>query len=419
MKKNATFNPIFKNFVSTNFVRYGIFLLLFFHTPLLFSKGFGKKVASIPFDMVGSYVVVKVKVNESTSLNLILDSGIRNTIITELQPSDKISLNFSDVKDVMGLGGGNNLEAFKSNFNELRIGKLKMESKTVYVLREDVFNLSKHTGTPINGLIGMDFFYDYMVEINNTDKRINFYKNSSFTPTADYESLPLIFVGQKIFIDVNVIESDNNIKKARMLLDTGAELNAWFQTHKSNAVKLPASNVRCTIGEGFNGEIKGLIGKLPQICLGKHCLVNPIVAFPDSICIAEVVKDSDRDGTIGAQLLTRFNYMIDLTNRMFYFKPNSSFSKKYSYNIAGIEVTQILPNVHQTEVWKIWENSPAAIAGVQVGDQIIELNNQKAFQLNVNDLKSYFETPSKTPLSLIVNRNGKEISFKINMTSKI
>ena len=109
--------------------------------PLL-AKSPGKRIESIPFQMVGSYVVIKLKVNESTPLNIILDSGISNTIITELDPTDKISLNFSDVKDLMGLGGGEHLEAYKSNYNVLKVGKLKLESKTVFVLREDVFNLS-------------------------------------------------------------------------------------------------------------------------------------------------------------------------------------------------------------------------------------------------------------------------------------
>ena len=73
----------------------------------------------------------------------------------------------------------------------------------------------------------------------------------------------------------------------------------------------------------------------------------------------------------------------------------------------------------QTEIWKVWENSPAAIAGVQIGDQLIEINGVNCFQMGISQIKAMFETPSKHPTTLIVNRNGKEISLKIDMKSNI
>ena len=394
-------------------------ILVFVCILSLSAKSPGKRIESVPFEMVGSYVVIKLKVNESTPLNVILDSGISNTIITELDPTDKISLNFSDVKDLMGLGGGEHLEAYKSNYNVLKVGKLKLESKTVFVLREDIFNLSKHTGTKINGLIGVDFFSDYIVEVNYSDRRVNFYENKSLTVPKGYETIPLNVESRKMFVNLMVLQSDSTQRKVKMLLDTGAELNAWFQTHKSESVHLPKINVRCTIGEGFNGEIKGVVGRMKQICFGSFCLSNPIVSFPDSASIAEIVVNSDRDGTIGSQILSRFNYFIDYGQKQFHFKPNSNFKDKYKYNIAGIEVTQIIPSVPQSEIWKVWDNSPAAAAGLKIGDQIIEIDGQRAFQFSVNELKMFFETPLKRPLEVVVMRDGKEIRVKIDMNSKI
>ncbi len=124
------------------------------------------RVESIPFDLVGSYVVITLRINDSSPLKLILDTGVKNTIITELQTGDHITLNYSDVKDLMGLGGGNHIGAYISNYNVLQVGRLKMQYKTVYVLQDNIFNLSKHTGTKINGLLGADFLQDYTVEIS-------------------------------------------------------------------------------------------------------------------------------------------------------------------------------------------------------------------------------------------------------------
>ncbi|HEY6913484.1 MAG TPA: aspartyl protease family protein [Paludibacter sp.] len=378
-----------------------------------------KPITSIPFEMVGSYVVIRVRINDSSPLNLILDSGIRNTIITELLEGDQISLNYSDVKDLMGLGGGMHLEAYSSNYNRLKIGKIRMEPKTVFVLKEDIFNLSKHTGTKINGLIGVDIFHDYIVEVNYSNKRVCFYNRNTFFAPKGYDMLPLSIEAQKMFVDLSVLEADSARRNVKMLIDTGAELNAWFQTFKTESVHIPQNYIRGTIGQGLNGEIKGKIGRIPQICFGAHCLLNPVVSFPDSSSIADIVGNSERDGTIGSQLLSRFNYIIDYGQKAFYFKPNGNFSNKFNYNIAGIEVTQMLPFLPQTEVWMVWEESPAAKAGVLVGDQVLEINGKKSFELNINEIKHIFQTPSKFPLKIMLFRDNKEISLEIDMNSKI
>ncbi|MFA5045463.1 MAG: aspartyl protease family protein [Paludibacter sp.] len=393
---------------------------LFFLLVDTFAANKRKSIASIPFEMVGTYAIVKVKINDSSPLNLILDSGVKNTIITELFSGDNITLYYSSVKDLMGLGSGNHLEAFTSDFNTLKIGRLKIPQKTVYVLKEDVFNLSKHTGTKINGIIGTDFFDNYIVEINYSIKRVRFYeKDSSFLPPKGYGMMPMAIEGRKMFVKLSVLETDSTRRKVKMLIDTGAELNAWFQTFKKQSVHIPKNRIYGVIGQGLNGEIAGAFGRISQICFGDFCLNNVIVSFPDSAAIVDIVTDQERDGTIGSEILSRFNLFIDYSQKQLFFKPNSNFKKPFNYNIAGIEVTQVLPLIPQTEVWRVWENSPAAIAGVQVGDQIIEINGQKAFQMSVGEIKMLMETPSKGTMELTLLRNDKQISVKINMKSKL
>jgi Periplasmic protease len=377
-----------------------------------------KKIESIPFEMVGSYVVITVKINDSSPLNLILDSGIRNTIITELEPADKISLNYSDVKDMMGLGGGTHLEAFTSNFNTLKVGKLKLENKTVYVLQEDVFNLSKHSGTKINGLIGVDFFQDHVVEIDYSSKHIRFYDSKNFETPKGYSMLPIMIESQKMFVELTVLQTDSTRKQVKMLMDTGAELNAWFQTSSKESVRIPPKWVQGTIGEGLNGIITGKYSHIPQICFGNFCLKNAIVSFPDSATINGIVSNSKRDGTVGSQLLSRFNLYFDYKQKKFYFKPNSNFKGPFSYNVAGIEIIQYSPVIPVIEVMDVWANSPAAHAGVKKEDQLVEINGTRAFQMSIGEIRKIFETPSKRPLNLTLKRGKDEITVRIDMKDK-
>ena len=60
------------------------------------------QITSLPFEMVGTYVVVTVHINTSTPLRFILDSGLSNTMITEVGPADSLSLHFSDKVRIKG-----------------------------------------------------------------------------------------------------------------------------------------------------------------------------------------------------------------------------------------------------------------------------------------------------------------------------
>jgi len=224
---------------------------------------------------------------------------------------------------------------------------------------------------------------------------------------------------QKMFVELSVLKSDSTRKQARMLIDTGAELNAWFQTFTKESVQAPPKWVQGTIGEGLNGIITGKYGHIPQICFGEFCLKDPIVSFPDSTTIKGIITNSKRDGTIGSQILSRFNMFIDYENMKFYFKPNSNFTKRYSYNVAGIEVMQLTTAFTLIEVFEVWANSPAEKAGVKRDDQLLEVNGIKTFLMTIGDIRKIFETPSRRPLVLLLKRGDTEITVKIDMNDKI
>lgn len=397
-------------------------LILFLYISVGCSDLFAgsKPVASIPFEMVGSYVVVPVRINQSSSLRFILDSGVRNTIVTELLPGDSLSLSFQNSRDLQGLGRGNSLNAYVSDGNTLKLGrKLQFDNKTVYVLKEDVFNLSRQTGSKINGLIGSDFFDNYVVEIDYSSKRLRFYEPENMVVPKGYGVMPMTIEKQKMYIHLSVLETDSARRSIKMLIDTGAELSAWFQTLTNKAITIPEKSIHGRIGEGLSGEVTGIFARVPQICIANFCVKDPIVAFPDSAAISEIVRTSDRDGTIGSQLLKRFNLIIDTFNKKFYFKPNSSFNKPFVYNIAGIEIAQTLAFFPQIEVINVWKGSPAERAGVKVGDVITEINFEKVFTMTLSDVRGYFEKSSVKPLKIVVRRGDATHDFEIDIKAKI
>ena len=392
---------------------FGLFVL----STNLFCKN--KLISTIPFEMVGSYIVVNVKVNNSTPLKMILDTGVRSTIITELFSDDNIEMKNGELRELQGLGAGNQLFAFESDSNNIMIGKFELKNRLVYVLPDNIFKLTNQTGTKINGLLGVDMFRNNIVQLDYSARKIRIYDYENFEAPENYGVMPMIIQRQKLFIQLSVLETDSAKRSIKMLIDTGAELSAWFQTLTNKAITIPEKSIKGRIGQGLSGEVNGIFARIPQICIANFCVKNPIVAFPDSSSISGIIQNTDRDGTIGSQLLSRFNLIIDTQNKKFYFKPNENFKKSFVFNIAGIEIAQSIALLPQVEIVNIWKGSPAEQAGLEIGDIINEINYQKAFSLNLSEIRIFFERPSKLPLKLLVSRGGVTKEFSLNMKAKI
>lgn len=396
-------------------------LLICFTFLLLvdFNSAKNKLVASIPFEMVGSYIVVETRINQSSKLKMILDTGLRNTIVTELFPEDSLDLNYGELRDLQGLGTGKSLMAYESTGNTVQVGKVALMNRQVYAFKEDFFFLSQQTGTKINGLIGVDFFRDYVVEIDYSARRLRMFDPENFEEPKGYGVMPMTIQRQKMYIQLSVLETDSALQTIKMLIDTGAELTAWFETLTNKAVNIPEKSIRGRIGVGLNGEINGVFARVQQLCISNFCVKNPIVAFPDSASIEQIIRTTDRDETIGSQLLSRFNLIIDTNRRKFYFKPNSSFNKPFVYNIAGLEIAHSAGIIPQVEVLNVWKDSPAEKAGIRPGDIISEINYTKTLGLSISDVRRYFEIASKTPLKITCERNGSYKEVLLDMKAKI
>lgn len=394
-----------------------IFLLLF--PTLVGCLHAARPVATIPFELSGSYAVVRMSINGSEPLSFIFDTGVRNTIITHLNDTDNLSLKEGREVPVMGLGTGLEVKGLVSDGNMLHLGKLSMNNRQVMVLDEDILHLSELNGRKINGLIGVDVLQEYVVEVNYTRRKLIFYDTASFRPPDNFASRDLIIENNKLYLPMTLFDSSMKLRTIKMFIDTGALLNAWFLTVNNNAEDIPGPKVYARIGSGFNGDVNGYLARIPRLCLEEYCFDHPIVAFPDSAVVAEVIRRSDRDGTIGSELLSRFNLIFDLHRKKLHFRANSYFKAPFVYNIAGMELIQAQPPFPGYEVSAVWKDSPACKAGIKVGDQLIGINNLSVFNLSLTDVRGLLQKPSRVPLSIMYLRSGKQMQAELDMRNRL
>lgn len=377
------------------------------------------QITSLPFEMVGTYVVVTVHINTSTPLRFILDSGLSNTMITEVGPADSLSLHFSDKVRIKGLGAGRTVEALVSHGNTLEVGRMRFVNQTIHLLTEDLFNLSELTGYSINGLLGSDFFQDHVVQIDYNKRRITFYESSSFEVPRGYVAVPLTIRQQKMYTEVLVKQEHGKPRKATVLLDTGAELTAWLHLYGENELTLPGKTIYGYIGEGINGPITGHFGRIPGLYVGGWKLDRPVVSFPDSATIVDMLRDEAREGTLGSQALSRFHLIFDEPNALLYLKPNHRHRRPFNYNVAGMDMIKQSEAPFLPLIYHVREGSPAHKAGIQSGDLVVAANNMNGFSTDINLLRGLMDKPTHTPLRLTLLRNGLTIEATVLMKDEL
>ena len=141
--------------------------------------------------------------------------------------------------------------------------------------------------------------------------------------------------------------------------------------------------------------------------------------FPDSACISDLVIHTGRDSTVGNQLLSRFTLFIDVGGRQLHLHPNSHFKKKFSYNVAGLELIQSIRGLPRYEVAGVWPDSPAAQAGILPGDVIRQVEGDNAYAMSLSELRGYFEQSRKRTLRVVLERDGKLLTLNLDLKSKI
>jgi Periplasmic protease len=61
------------------------------------------------------------------------------------------------------------------------------------------------------------------------------------------------------------------------------------------------------------------------------------------------------------------------------------------------------------------EGSPAGLAGIEMGDEIISINNKKSYRYKLYELVNLFSSKVGKTITMVIERNGKQAKVKFNL----
>lgn len=370
-----------------------------------------KKSMTINFKSSSNLIIIPVAINNSDTLNFILDTGVRYPIITELPFVNKLNLNFLQPINVKGLGEGEQLTAYRSGNNTINIDGLVAFDQEIHMVINENFQISHILGIPVHGLIGFNLFKDYVVKIDYEQHKLTLTKPEHFNYKEKEKDivLPLTFEQNKPFVKTSIVTDKNEDVPVKLLVDTGASDAIWLSTNSDNRISLPENHIETFLGRGLSGDLYGKKGRIGAIWVGPLVLYEPIVAFPENELVDQLIGKNDRNGTLGAEILRRFYVTMDYPNKRLILRPNSNLKDDFNYNMSGLEVTNPMPGLPIFIISDIRKNSPAYYAGIKENDQIISLNSSSHKTLTLNDINLLFQSQQDRRIKLTVLRDGEQV----------
>lgn len=404
-----------------------------------------KDKIKIPFELTHNLIIVDVVFNE-IPLKMIADTGAEQSLLFSFPENDSLTLNHTDKIEIKGVGSGESLIAYLSKKNLLNIkGYTDTNFEMLLIPNQDISIVNK-LGVPVNGVLGSSFFKSYLIEINYDKKQLILYKkkqeilNSYSNKSGKIE---VQFDENKPYVNINI--NNNNLK---LLFDTGLSDGLWlFEDEK---IKCNSNFFNDILGRGLAGDILGKRSRVESVNIANFRLNNALVAYPDSSSFNQIEILKDRNGSLGGEVIKRFNWVLDYENKNFYYKKNSLFNEPFEYNMSGIEVqhsgsqwikeeirvnssnnkidateyvfddSNLRNKYHYElkpifEIYAVRENSPAAKAGLQVGDKIIKINNKTSSQLSIQDITNLFQSDEGKWINITVERGLEKITFKFQL----
>ncbi len=409
------------------------------------------------FELVNNTVLVPVTIN-GIAFTFLLDTGVKETILFA-HTDDSLYLHNQNKMTFHGMGNGGSIEGILSTGNIMKVGDVAVDTlHWIYVIQASDLDISSNIGVAVNGILGSKFFNSFPIQIDYTKTKIKLYP-----PGYDYSRMlngyqktPLRIENERPYIQAK-IQVDKAWLNGKMLVDMGNTDPMMIFSFLLPNFKIIPPYIYEYLGRGVNGVIYGKRNRVRKSSIADFELAYPIVSYPDSNAVLKDRLVENRIGSVGNQTLQRFHLFIDYAKEEMYWKKNKWFKKPFLLNMAGLDIKhtdmiwteqkiRIAPTEKEKLTWSdqgitiflsdnnfqynfvlkpqykvagIRKNSPAAQAGIQVGDILLKINGTPAHTLTLDKIMARLQSHPGDEIKLTLQRGEQVKNIRFHLVDPI
>jgi predicted aspartyl protease len=271
----------------------------------------------------------------------------------------------------------------------------------------DLGSTSEALGLPIDGVLGIDLMRQFVITINYSAESVDFKPRGRILD-------PGTMIKLVSFRDLYLLSVVLQGKPMNLLLDTGSNSSAisqsgWSQLHETS------SSGSVVEGIGSPGSPSG--GKfvcIREMFIGGTMLhKTPMRIAPESS--SGLFSDPGFTGLVGNDLLRQFIVTLDLASDTLYLRKDPLYKADTErFSTIGIQFAKDTSGTFK--VMAVWNPSPAAKAGVKIGDQIISVNGLSADGMNLEGMSRQIHGEPGRQVQVVIRSNGSQVTLSLTIS---
>lgn len=355
--------------------------------------------------VVDEAIIVPVTVNGATA-SLLFDTGFSGGVAI----SNSVEIGEAD--------GSQTMRDFVGEFKvktipikSLMVGGFRSPVKDLKAFQQPMEHLSLGYGAHCDGILGLQFIGDSVLEINFTGSKMILHPSSY--DISKLPAKPNRFIAKMLptgLKSVEMLVTTGTKKDMVMALDTG---NAFFATTHNDVLervgeRKPDEKIKFM---GQSGVASGAVDSYSR-------RMNDMTIFgvPVKTSVWDVIdapsSSAESDGTVGFQFLKNFNITIDLGRRMVMFESLHDQVDGEPKAEIGL-VAGYSPSEKAVKVAYVTPEGPAALAGIKAGHQLLSIDGKDLVREGHTKIRRMLEGKPDEPVNLIVDEGGKQVRLKI------
>jgi hypothetical protein len=368
---------------------------------------------TIPVELVARHVLIPVSLNGSKPFRLVLDTGMPDgggILLWDTPRVEALGLESMDTAGMMvrvaGAGKGQEPVAPKiATGIEAAAGDLRLKE-----MRALVVPAMTAAAPHFDGVIGRAIFGSFAVKIDYVNERVTLWEPERFTPPEGTAGLPLTFSHGIPSVTASVTPSSGMPVPVRLHVDTGAAHPISLSPDAEAGLVPPAGAIETILGRGMGGDLTGRLARIRSLELGGITLEDVVATFPDSGQMPH--GENGPGGNLGDDVLRRFDVVFDYAGKTMYLEPNDTFDEPFEWDATGIVLSRDEPV--DLKIRQVIPASPAAEAGLMVGDILTSINGAPASEYTHAGLTELFRRPG-SEVRLVARRGQKEIEVTLTL----
>ncbi|CAN1535037.1 PDZ_CTP_protease domain containing protein [Fimbriimonadaceae bacterium] len=359
----------------------------------------------VPFRQTDSAILVDITAN-GKKMTCMFDTGYGGTLLLASNLNIGPSTGVQELRDFVG-----SFAASTVKLKSMSIGGLNVPAadRTIVVMPND---MSASYGTHVDGILGLDGVRDHVMEINFEKNQFIFHPKS-VDVTKKVPDNKRTFLAKLLPIGGSAMELAVQVstgKKLTLALDTG---NGFYATTHKDSLERVGLWKEGTKPKYFftAGVASGAVDSWYYRM--KNATIFGVPVQESSWSVIDLPSSSaDSDGTIGFQFLKNFNIICDYERRRVWLENFTGKVSDDSSSDVGIRAG-FNNERKRTIIFAVAPDSPAEVAGIKVGDQLLSVDGQEQIEGTYERIEKLMKGPKGSKVKLVTSRNGEVKRYEI------